>query len=67
MTALVLQALAKVAQLTKEVESLRGGPHLHTLKRGSELEALPLHLLKQLQAQLILDLDMLEKVSVLWF
>ena len=59
----VFQALGKVAQQAKEIEFLRNNPYLHTLKRSSEVETLPLPLIKQLQAQLIIDLDMLEKVS----
>ena len=57
------QAIQKLAQQSKEIEHLRNNPYLHTLNRSSDLDALPLQYIKQLQAQLIIDLDTLEKVS----
>ncbi|KFM83323.1 RING finger protein unkempt-like protein, partial [Stegodyphus mimosarum] len=56
------EALAKVNNLQKELDTLTGGPFLHTLTRISELETLPLSKLKQLQEQLREDLEKIEKV-----
>ena len=56
-------ALAKVAQLAREVESLSGGPHLHVVKRVADLKGLPLNVLKALELQLRKDLQEIEKVN----
>ena len=59
------QALEKVSKLKVEVEHLRGGPFIHCLQRVSDLGTLPLPLLRQMQNQLRMDLETLDKVSVL--
>ncbi|XP_013398420.1 RING finger protein unkempt homolog [Lingula anatina] len=56
------EALGQVVKLTQEVERLNGGPFLHCLKRINELENLPIAQLKNLQTQLRLDLDRLDKI-----
>ena len=59
----LFQSLAQVAKLKQEVELLKGGPFLHYLERTSELETLPITVLKQIQQQMRLDLETLEKVG----
>ena len=65
---LSFQAVSQANKLKMELDLARGtGPFIHCLQRlqrASELENLPLPALKQIQAQLRLDLDSLEKVSV---
>ncbi|XP_072167844.1 putative E3 ubiquitin-protein ligase UNKL isoform X1 [Diadema setosum] len=48
--------------LKQEIEGLSGGPHLHVLNKASELYSLPLPKLKQLQSQLKVDLERVEKI-----
>jgi hypothetical protein len=55
------EALSKQAQLGKEVEILSGGPHLHVVKRVSDLKGLPLNMLKAIEIQLRKDLQEVEK------
>ena len=55
-------ALAKAAQLAREVEVLNGGPYLHVVKRVADLKGLPLNVLKALEIQLRKDLQEVEKV-----
>ena len=55
-------ALTKALQLQRDLEVLGGGPHLHAIKRVSELKTLPLNMLKALEMQLKKDLSEVEKV-----
>ena len=55
-------AMAKAAQMQRELEVMSGGPHLHAIKRVSELKSLPLNMLKALEMQLKKDLLEVEKV-----
>lgn len=59
------QAIQKATALQKELDKHKSGQHLHCLQRSriNELESLPLHHLQQLQLQLRLDLEALDKVS----
>ena len=57
------QALGQVAKLKQDLEHLRGGPFLHCLQKVSELETLPITVLKQIQQQMRVDLETIEKVS----
>merc|ERR1719158_1418115 len=54
-------AMSKTAQLAKDVEMLSGGPHLHVIKRVSDLKGLPLNMLKAIEIQLRKDLQEVEK------
>lgn len=54
----------EVTKLKQDIERLSGGPFMHCLKRVSELETLPLTQLKNIQQQLRLDLDRLDKVCM---
>ena len=54
--------MSKTAQLAKEVEMLSGGPHLHVIKRVSDLKGLPLNMLKAIEIQLRKDLQEVDKV-----
>ena len=54
--------MSKTAQLAKEVEILSGGPHLHVIKRVSDLKGLPLNMLKAIEIQLRKDLQEVDKV-----
>lgn len=58
------QALEQVSKLKHEIEHLRGGPFIHCLQRVSDLETLPLPLLRQMQTQLRMDLETLDKVTI---
>ena len=58
------QALGQVAKLKQDLEHLRGGPFLHCLQKVSELETLPITVLKQIQQQMRVDLETIEKVSL---
>ena len=60
---LYLQALNQVAKMKQDLEHLRGGPFLHCLQKVSELETLPVTILKQIQQQIRVDLETIEKVS----
>jgi len=53
--------MSKTAQLAKEVEMLSGGPHLHVIKRVSDLKGLPLNMLKAIEIQLRKDLQEVDK------
>ena len=55
--------MSKTAQLAKEVEILSGGPHLHVIKRVSDLKGLPLNMLKAIEIQLRKDLQEVDKVG----
>ncbi len=57
-------AMAKVAQLQKEMEDLAAsqGQYLHAVKRTSELPTLPIGVLKAFEWQLRKDLQEVEKV-----
>ena len=59
----LFQALGQVAKLKQDLEHLRGGPFLHCLQKVSELETLPITVLKQIQQQMRVDLETIEKVS----
>ncbi|XP_041473345.1 RING finger protein unkempt homolog isoform X2 [Lytechinus variegatus] len=56
------QAFNESRILKQEIEGLSGGPHLHVLNKVAELTNLPVTKLKQLQSQLKLDLERVEKV-----
>ncbi|XP_054762778.1 RING finger protein unkempt homolog isoform X2 [Lytechinus pictus] len=56
------QAFNESRILKQEIEGLSGGPHLHVLNKVAELTNLPVTKLKQLQLQLKLDLERVEKV-----
>ena len=49
--------------IAKEVEILSGGPHLHVIKRVSDLKGLPLNMLKAIEIQLRKDLQEVDKVG----
>ena len=49
--------------MKQDLEHLRGGPFLHCLQKVSELETLPVTILKQIQQQIRVDLETIEKVS----
>merc|ERR1719367_1122772 len=53
--------MSKTAQLAKEVNMLSGGPHLHVIKRVSDLKGLPLNMLKAIEIQLRKDLQEVDK------
>jgi len=53
--------MSKTAQLAKEVDMLSGGPHLHVIKRVSDLKGLPLNMLKAIEIQLRKDLQEVDK------
>ncbi|XP_022916199.1 RING finger protein unkempt isoform X2 [Onthophagus taurus] len=50
------------SNLKQELEKQQGGPHLHSIKKVSELSKLPLSVLKNIQAQLRQDLEEVDKV-----
>ncbi|XP_034935023.1 RING finger protein unkempt homolog isoform X3 [Chelonus insularis] len=56
------EALMQVKALRVENEQSNGGPHLHALKRTSELRNLSITALKTIQSQLRQDLEEVEKV-----
>ena len=56
------ELMSKTAQLAKEVDMLSGGPHLHVIKRVSDLKGLPLNMLKAIEIQLRKDLQEVDKV-----
>eukprot|EP00057_Strongylocentrotus_purpuratus_P010289 XP_011664763.1 PREDICTED: putative E3 ubiquitin-protein ligase UNKL isoform X2 [Strongylocentrotus purpuratus] len=56
------EAFTESRILKQEIEGLSGGPHLHVLNKVAELSNLPVNKLKQLQSQLKLDLERVEKV-----
>ena len=56
--------MGQVAKLTQEMDHLRGGPFIHCLQRVTDLENMPISIIKQMQAQLRMDLETLEKVRL---
>ncbi len=60
----VFQALNQVAKMKQDIDNLKGGPFLHCLQKVNELETLPITVLKQIQQQMRLDLEVVEKVRV---
>ncbi|KAK9759031.1 Core histone H2A/H2B/H3/H4 [Popillia japonica] len=56
------ETMAQYNNLKSEYEKLQGGPHLHSIKKVSELSKLPLSVLKNIQAQLRQDLEEIDKV-----
>ena len=49
--------------MKQDTDRLRGGPFLHCLQKVSELDTLPITVLKQIQRQMRMDLETIEKVS----
>ncbi|XP_071815243.1 putative E3 ubiquitin-protein ligase UNKL isoform X2 [Apostichopus japonicus] len=56
------EALQECKALKQEVDGLTEGSHLHILHKVSELNSLPIIKLRQMQMQLRMDLDRLDKV-----
>lgn len=56
------ETLAKYNSLKIDYDNLQDGPHIHSIKSISELNKLPLSILKNIQAQLRQDLEEVEKV-----
>lgn len=59
---IVFQALQECKALKQEVDGLTEGSHLHILHKVSELNSLPLNKLRQMQMQMRVDLERLDKV-----
>ena len=60
---LCLQAISQVSKVKMELEMMRGSGFLRSLQSTSELEHLPVNALKQIQTQLRIDSDTVEKVN----
>lgn len=52
-----------MASLRREIEEIKGGPHLHTLNTVDDIGELPLLEMKQIHRQLSSDLEKLNQVS----
>lgn len=53
---------SQVASLRRELEEIKGGPHLHTLNTVNDIGELPLLEMKQIHRQLSSDLEKLNQV-----